>query len=175
MKKIVLVYGLIAGVIVSTIMAISMAYHDSCNNNTSSMVVGYASMVLAFSMIFVAIKSYKDKQLNGFISFGKAFKVGLLIALIASTMYVIVWGIEYNYFLPGFADKYANSVVEQAKKAGSAEAIQKAIQEGAMVKKLYANPFSFALITYTEILPVGLIVSLIAALILKRKKTETAV
>lgn len=36
-------------------------------------------------------------------------------------------------------------------------------------KTIYSNPFYIILATYVEVLPIGLIVSLICALILKRK------
>ena len=71
----------------------------------SSMVLGYASMILAFSMIFVGIKNYRDRFNNGFVTFGKAFKIGLYITLIASTIYVLVWLIDYYLFIPDFLDK----------------------------------------------------------------------
>src|SRR5215210_668865 len=91
MKKNILIYGLIAGVIVSVLMLLSMNYISHCEGNvdyTTSMVIGYASMLLAFSLVFVGIRNYRDKYNGGVISFGKAFKIGILIVLIASTMYV---------------------------------------------------------------------------------------
>lgn len=171
MKKVVLVYGLIAGFVVSLIMCVSMAIYAGCDHSSASMLVGYASMLLAFSMIFVGIKNFRDKQNAGFISFGKAFKIGTLIALIAATMYVIAWAIEYHFFMPDFMDKYTASSIEDAKKAGaSAVELQKIATEANKMQEMYKNPFFFVLFTYAEILPVGLIVTLIASLILKRKK-----
>ena len=118
MKKNVLVFGLISGLVVSTIMAISMIY---MNNNpeakmgAGSMIIGYLSMLVAFSLIFVAVKNYRDKQNGGVISFGKAFKMGLLIALIGSTMYVIMWALLYNFYMPDFMDRYCAQMIENAK------------------------------------------------------------
>lgn len=100
MKKNVIVFGLIAGVIASVLMVISMARCSSDANFEHSMLIGYASMVLAFAFIFVGIKNYRDKYNNGSITFGKAFKTGLYISLIASTMYVITWLIDYYVFIP---------------------------------------------------------------------------
>ena len=100
MKKNVLVFGLIAGLVVSVFMGASMIYmnnNSDASHGTSSIVVGYLSMLIAFSLIFVAVKNYRDKQNGGVISFGKAFKMGLLISLIASTMYVIMWAFVYNF------------------------------------------------------------------------------
>ncbi len=172
MKKNVLVFGLISGLVVSTIMSISML---TINNNpeielgNTSMIVGYLSMLVAFSLIYVAVKNFRDKQNNGVISFGKAFGMGLLIALIGSTIYVIVWAFIYNVYMPDFMDKYWAQMQKAAQASGSAAEIQETTAEMVKYKELYKNPFFFTLITYAEIVPVGLLVSLITALILKRK------
>ena len=172
MKKNVLVFGLISGLVVSTIMAISMIY---MNNNpeakmgAGSMIIGYLSMLVAFSLIFVAVKNYRDKQNGGVISFGKAFKIGLLIALIGSTMYVIMWALLYNFYMPDFMDRYCAQMIENAKPTSSPAKIQELTEQMNTQKEMYKNPLFFVLFTYFEILPVGLLVSLVTALILKRK------
>jgi hypothetical protein len=177
MKRTVIIYGLIAGAVVSAFMSITMiimAKDETVHTGASSMVVGYLGMLIAFALIFVAIKSYRDKQNNGIISFGKAFGMGLLIALIASTMYVITWAIVYKNFLPDYMDKYSAAMVEQAKTSLSGAALQAKIDELNKAKEMYATPLGFALFTYAEILPVGILVSLIAALVLKRKRVRVA-
>lgn len=178
MKKNVLVFGLISGLVVSTIMAFSMIYmskNPDLKTGASSMVIGYLSMLLAFSLIFVAIKNYRDKQNGGVISFGKAFGMGLLIALIASTMYVIMWAIVYNNFMPDYMDKYCAQMIEEARATSTPAQLQQTIDQMNKYKEMYKNPLFFALFTYMEILPVGLLVSLVAALILKRKNPATTI
>ncbi|GAA4460180.1 DUF4199 domain-containing protein [Nemorincola caseinilytica] len=168
MKKIVITAGLISGVIASTIMGISMSMCASDPGYEGSMLIGYASMVLAFSLIFVAVKNYRDKQNGGVVSFGKALSIGLLIAFIASTMYVLTWAIMYNYFLPDFMDKYTHHMVERAQQSGDQKKIAETMAQIQEWKDGYKNPVYFTLITYAEIFPVGLIVSLIAAAILRK-------
>jgi hypothetical protein len=176
MKKIIIVYGLIAGVIVATVMAISTTVYHSSGDFTGGMVIGYASMLIAFSMIFVGVKSYRDKHNNGIISFGKAFKIGILITLIASTIYVITWLINYYCFMPDFIEKYVAKAIADLKNSG-ANAIEIAKQTKKMNNygEMYKTPFFVVIITYMEILPVGLIVTLISALILKRKTTSSII
>ncbi|MES1224484.1 MAG: DUF4199 domain-containing protein, partial [Bacteroidota bacterium] len=108
MQKNIIVYGIIAGIIVCALMLFSVNYlghNDNVSYNTS-LVIGYASMLIAFSLVFVGIRNYRDKYNGGVISFGKAFKIGIMIVLIASTMYVAAWLIDYFFFIPDFAEKY---------------------------------------------------------------------
>lgn len=177
MKKNVLVFGLISGLIVSTLMAFSMIYlynNPNADHGAGSMVVGYLSMLLAFSLIYVAVKNFRDKQNGGVISFGKAFKIGLLIALIGSTMYVIMWALLYNFYMPDFMERYCAQMIENAKATSTPAEIEKTIEQMNQYKEIYKSPFGFVLYTYFEILPVGLLVSLITALLLKRKTAKVA-
>ncbi|MBO9672958.1 MAG: DUF4199 domain-containing protein [Sphingobacteriaceae bacterium] len=174
MKKNVIVFGLIAGVIVSVLMVLSMmrCYNDP--NLEHSMLIGYASMVLAFSFIFVGIKNYRDKYNDGLITFGKAFKIGALISLVASTIYVIVWLVDYYVFMPDFMDKYVAQVLREAKADGaSAAELTKMTKELAANQEMYKNPVMVVLFTYMEILPVGILISLVAAWILRKKPIDT--
>jgi len=178
MKRTVLIYGLIAGAVVSAFMSTTMLLtaNDTLHcSSAMSMVIGYLGMLIAFTFIFVAIKTYRDKQSNGIISFGKAFSIGLLISLIASTMYVAAWAIVYTKVLPDFMDKYSAAMIQQAKTSLSGAALQAKIDEINKAKEVYATPWGFTLYTYAEILPVGILVSLIAALVLKRRKQKIAV
>jgi hypothetical protein len=149
---------------------IYMSKNSNADHGTNAMLVGYLSMLIAFSLIFVAVKTYRDKQNGGVVSFGSAFKMGLLIALMASTMYVISWALVYNLYLPDFMDKYADAMIKSAKP----KELQKVTEQAQQYKEMYKSPLYFTFFTYMEILPVGIIVSLISALLLKRKKAVVA-
>ena len=106
MKKTVIVNGLIAGLISSSLfIALMLLGRAGDLDFKNGMVYGFSLMILAFSFIFVGTKSVRDQN-GGAISFGKAFLVGLYISLIASTVYVLVWMIDLNLFIPDFAEKY---------------------------------------------------------------------
>ena len=170
MKKNVLVFGLIAGVIVTTMMVVSVAMCYSRDDFEGNVVVGYAAMLVAFSMIFIGIKNFRDKYNNGVITFGKAFRIGLYITLIASTMYVVVWLIDYYLFLPDFMDKYTAHVLKQSQADGATQQeLQKKTAEMARYREWYKSPVMVVLLTYAEVVPIGLIVALISAAILRRK------
>ncbi|MES2328746.1 MAG: DUF4199 domain-containing protein [Bacteroidota bacterium] len=178
MKKVVLVYGIIAGVIVTAMMAFSTGYYCAKGDFEGGMIYGYSAMIIAFAMIFVGVKSFRDKQNGGVINFGKAFKIGLFISLIASTIYVIGWLINYYCFIPDFMDKYAAVMIAKAKSSGiSAAELAKKSADMAQMREWYKNPLFVILMTYIEILPVGVVVTLITALVLKRntpKQIQTA-
>jgi hypothetical protein len=129
-------------------------------------IVGYAAMVVMFSLIFFGIRNYRNKQLDGYISFGKAFKMGTLIALVGSTMYVVVWLFYYYLFVPDFIEVYSSYVLKEC----SASDLPAKTAEMTNFKEMYKNPLFVILITYSEVLPIGLVVALVSALILKKKQ-----
>ena len=177
MKKNIIIYGIIGGALVSFPMLFTMNYFSHCKGNVDydrSMLIGYASMLIALSLVFVGIRNYRDKYNGGVISFGKAFKIGFTIALIASTIYVAAWLIDYFFFIPDFMDKYAAHMIDKMKASGASPAeIDKQTKEMANMGRMYKNPIFTALMTYMEILPVGLLVTLISSLILKRNTAKS--
>ena len=176
MKRNIIIYGLIAGIVVSILMLFITNYISHCEGNVdydTSMLIGYASMLIAFSLVFVGIRNYRDKYNGGVISFAKAFKVGIMMVLIASTIYVVAWLIDYYFFIPDFAEKYSAHMLDKLKASGASQIeIDKQTKEMASFVRMYKNPFFNAMMTYIEILPVGLIVTLISSLILKRKHNK---
>ena len=178
MKKNIIIYGVIAGIVVSILMLLSvnnLSHREGGIDYNTSLLIGYASMLIAFSLVFVGIRNYRDKYNGGVISFGKAFKIGLFIVLIASTIYVVAWLIDYFFFIPDFMDKYSAHVLAELKTSGASQIeIDKQTKEMADFAVKYKNPFFNAMMTYAEILPVGLVVTLISSLVLKRKSLPAA-
>lgn len=173
MKKTILVFGAISGVIISTFMGISMAIMGCSGGEpgNGSMIMGFTAMAVAFSFVFVGIKNYRDKENAGLITFGKAFQIGFLISLIASTLYVLTWAVEFHFFMPDFMDKYSAMQAKEVTESGiTGDALTQALQKIQDDNHSYkTNPFFFTVYTYMEILPVGIIITLLSALILKRK------
>jgi len=179
MKKSILVFGLISGVIISTFMATMMAImgcsNEEMGGGAGSMIIGFTAMAVAFSFVFIGIRNFRDKQNGGIITFGKAFLLGFMISLVASTLYVMTWAVEYHFFLPDFMDKYAAMQVKQLQESGlSGAKLEEALKEIETASYNYKHkPLFFVMYTYMEILPVGIIITLISALILKRKTPKT--
>lgn len=167
MKRNILIFGLVLG----TILCINMVYMVRlCYTNPdfkSNDVVGYTIMVVIFSLIFFGVRNYRNKELEGVISFGKAFKTGALIALAGSTIYVVVWLFYYYLFVPDFLDVFIKHVLKETAQNGGDVAAKTIEMQN--FKEMYKSPVFVVLITYFEVLPVGLAVALVSALILKRK------
>jgi len=179
MRRIVLLYGLIAGVIIAGLLVLNtrlMQLGIVTFNN--SMVVGYTSMAIALSMVFMGVRSYRNNYCGGVIKFGRAFGVGILIALIASAFYVAAWEVylatdaELN---ATFMDNYKEfSLTKMRDNGASAAEVAEAKQKLDEMCELYKNPAIRVGMTFMEIFPVGLIVTLFSAAVLRKKEVLPA-
>ena len=173
MKKIIWTFGLISGAIMAVFMVATVPFMN--DHGANSLVVGYAGMVAAFLLVYFGVRSYRDKVLGGTISFGRAFGAGILIAAIASLCYVATWEVIYYNFMPDFYAKYGQSVVEQARKNGKSEAdVAKVRAEMDTMVKRVENPLFVTAATFGEPFPVGLVIALVSAGVLRRKRVEHA-
>jgi hypothetical protein len=170
MRKIVLTFGLIAGAILSAMMLITQAFFDQIGFDKGE-IIGYTTMVLAFLMVFFGVKSYRDNVAGGTVTFGRAFKVGLMITAVASLCYVATWEVIYYKLAPDFGDKYAAYAVEKAKKSGATDAqIAAKAKQMSEYKEMYKNPLVNIALTLLEPLPVGILLTLVTAGVLSRKR-----
>ena len=169
MKKTVLTFGLISGVIISVLMGGSLLIANKIGPG-HSMVLGYTIMVASFLLIYFGVRSYRDNTLDGQISFARAFACGILITLITTVCYVATWEVLYFNFMPHFMDTYFAAQIHQIQSSGldpntTAQKVA-AIQHA---QQLYQNPLINIAYTTIEPLPVGLLITLISAALLRRK------
>lgn len=169
MKRIVLTFGLIAGAFFALVLTISMVMEDHVNP-TTGYIFGYATMVLAFLMVYFGIRSYRDNVAGGVISYWRGFAVGISITLIASACYVASWEIVYREFAPDFYEKYAAQMVARARASGAPQAmIDKKTTDAAQVVNWSRSPFMNVAMTFIEPFPVGLLFTLASAGFLRRR------
>ena len=170
MKKIVLTFGLIAGAILSVMMLITLPRLDTIGFDRGE-VIGYTSMVLAFLLVFFGVRSYRDTVCGGTVSFGRALGVGALIVMVASICYVATWQVIYYKVAPDFMDKYQAHAVAQARASGASEAeVEQKRADFERFAEMYRNPAINAAITFLEPLPVGLLIALVSAGVLRRRR-----
>ena len=178
MKQTVLKYGLISGGFFALTMII-MAFVMKSNNFEATEVMGYTIMVIAFIFVYLSMVSYRNNIGDGYISFGRSISVGLLVVLISSVCYVIAWMIIYYTMIPDFIDRYVAHIREGMIRSGKTAAqMDQAMKEMQMYKDFYKTPWGVAAITFLEPLPVGVVVTLISAIIMvirnKKKTSQTA-
>jgi len=165
MKKTILTFGLISGAIMTVMMFATLPFTDSAWLQSHSMFIGYTTMVLSFMLVFFGIRSFRENVGGGTISFGRAFTVGILITLISSVMYVVAWEIMY-FGIPSFGERFMTMCAAHIKSSGaSPEAIQTQLNQ----LKYLDNPLINAAMTFIEPFPVGLIITLVSAAILRKK------
>ena len=170
MKKTMLTFGLISGAILSLMMLALLPFQDAIGFDRGA-VIGYTTMVLAFLFIFFGVKSYRDNVGKGTVGFVRALSVGALIAVVASVCYTVTWEAIYFGLSPDFVAKYQAYEIGKTRASGASQAeIDKRIAELQKFTEMYKNPAVNAAITFIEPLPVGLVIALVSAGILRRKR-----
>lgn len=169
MKKIVITFGLISGAISSVLMVSTMPF-DHRIGYDRALILGYTSIVLSFLLVYFGIRSYRDNVAEGHITFGKAFAVGICITLISCAFYVATWEVLSHTVYTNFMDEYSAGMIAKAQASGlSGQALQAKIDELQQMKVMYANPLYNVLFTFIEPFPVGLVITLISAAVLRKK------
>ena len=173
MINIAFLFGTIGGLIVVAGMFVGIVVLPE--HGGSSLWYGYLTMLLAMSMIFFGVKRYRDTAGGGVIKFVPALFLGLGIAIVAGVIYTIAWEVYMAATNYSFADSYMNAIIAQKKAAGvSGPALDAVIAEMQKFKSDYANPLYRMPMTFMEIFPVGVIVSLISAVLLRNSRVLPA-
>ena len=175
MGRIVLVFGLISGAIAAGLMWILIAVQNSGKVDLENgMVFGYATMIIALSLVFFGVKSYRDNN-GGHITFLKGLQVGILISLICGVCYAASWELYYRGSGQEFLQKYTAHNLDKMKQDGASDAeIEKARVDGEKFMEIYENFFVRFGFTLMEILPVGIIVTLLSAALLRKREVLQA-
>jgi Protein of unknown function (DUF4199) len=169
MKKTVLTFGLISGAVSAATMLVTLPFADKIGWDKGE-ILGYTVIVLAALMVFFGVRSYRENVGGGGLTFGRGFAVGILITLISSVCYVATWEVIYYKLMPGFSEKYAAHMVERAKASGaSQQKIDETERQAKQFKQMYENPAVNVAMTFAEVFPIGLVVTLISAGILRKK------
>jgi len=171
MTRIVLIYGTIAGLIVTIPMialTLLLTKETALDNGA---LYGYLTMIIALTAVFVGVKRYRDKVHGGVIRFVPALLVGLGISAVASLMYTVGWEISLATSGFDFGAAYSQAAIEQARAAGAPDAeIARITERAAEFARMYANPLYRLPTTFVEIFPIGVLISLISAALLRNSR-----
>jgi len=169
MKKAILTFGLISGAISAAMMLIAMRISERIGFEKGE-IVGYTTIVLSALLVFFGVRSYRENVGGGRLTFGRGFLVGILITLISNACYVGTWEFVNHRYYPDFADTYARHVVEKAKASGaSQEKVEATAKQMEDFKRIYANPAANVAMTFVEVFPIGLLMTLLSAGLLRKK------
>lgn len=174
MQKIAITYGILSGTITIATLILGLVVSDG-GSFLSSEIFGYLTMIVALSMIFIGIKRYRDQELGGVIRFLPAFAMGLAIAVIAAIIYTFVWELYLMTSGYDFIDSYVNSAIEAKRAAGlSADKLAQEIAALEEMRSDYGKIYIRVPMTFLEIFPVGLIIALLSAALLRNPKVLPA-
>jgi|SRR5436190_3318344 len=175
MKRVVLVFGVLSGLISAVLMSITMPLmKKGVINHDNGWVIGYTAIVLSFVLVFFGIRAYRENN-GGTITFRRAFAVGILITLISCAFYIASWEVIYFNYMPDFVENYATHIGNKMRATGASDAaIAAKMDEVRKMKPLYDNPLTNAALTFLEPFPVGLIITLISAAVLRKREPATA-
>lgn len=169
MARIVLTYGLISGaIIIGGILGTIILNGDAPHSNVW---LGYLIMLVALSAILVGVKQHRDQTLGGVIRFWPALGVGVAIALVASAVYIAVWEVYLAATDYAFMDQYIAQMLAQERADGvTGAAYQKLVADMEVMRGQYASPLFRVPMTFVEIFPVGLLVALASAALLRNPR-----
>ena len=170
MLRTILAFGLAAGLLVTVPMCV-MVTNSEHGSAAQSYLVGYLVMLVALSLVFVGVKRYRDRVQGGVIRFAPALGMGLAISAVAGVIYVIGWEVTLALTDYAFMESYARAAIE-AKRASGASAAEVAavVAQMAEFRAQYANPWFRMPMTFIEIFPVGVLVSLVSAALLRNSR-----
>ena len=172
MQRLILTSGLIAGVVVGIqLFLIVTLFGDNPPTGPLGMALGYLTMLIALSAVFVAIKRRRDHELGGAIRFWPAFGLGVAISAVAGVLYMLTWEVLLAIHGTAYLETMMTAEVERERAAGASAAELAALQAWiADFLKSYANPLIRMPITFSEIFPIGLLVSLVSAALLRNPR-----
>jgi hypothetical protein len=171
MLRTILKYGVISGLVVGGFELVTFVVFSGMPPLKYGMVIGYTTMLIALSAVFVGIKHHRDVDRGGVIGFWPALGVGLGVSFIAGIFYVAAWEAVQAMTHMDFASSYAQAIIASEKaKGASAQTLAKLTADMETFKVQYANPMYRLPMTFVEIFPVGVLVSLISAALLRNSR-----
>ena len=168
MTSIVVIFGLISGLISALMLLLTTPFMERMGFDVAE-ILGYTTLVGSFLLVFFGIRRYRE-QAGGPMTFTRGFTVGILITLISSCIYVATWLTVMPRMAPDFAEKYKAHLIQKERAAGASEAeIEARLEQMRYYENIYASPLGRVAITFLEPFPIGLLVTVISAAVLRRK------
>jgi hypothetical protein len=167
--KTILTFGVLSGLLSVAMMWATVPFIEK-NGFDNGLIYGYTAIVISFLFVFFGVRAYRQSLDGAPLTFTTAFGVGIMITLISCVFYVASWMVMSNTVMTDFVEKYSTYSMETLRASGATQAALDAkATELAQFKTMYANPLWVMAFTFLEPFPVGLLVTLVTALTLRRK------
>jgi hypothetical protein len=170
MQRIVFRYGLFATLAIVAISAFNLFILSRFAGYTGQEVAGYLTMLVSMVFVVVGIRQYRDRVNNGLLSFWQGMKVGILIVLIPSVCFGLFDLLYTEVINPGWMDKYYSDYVAKITASTPPEKLDAALKKLADEKAFFSSPVMQFLVMGGTVFIIGLIVTVIASLTLRRGK-----
>jgi Protein of unknown function (DUF4199) len=172
-RKILLIFGLLSGVVSAGVLIATIPYVNSVNYRRGD-ILAYTSIALSALLVFLGVRSYRENSNDGGLSFGRGLAVGVLITLISSACHVITFQVLYFKVFPNLGDKYTACMIQRAKDSGASDQkVRQTAELAEKLKRLYDKPATNAAVAFAEAFPVGAFAALLSATILRRKEISS--
>ena len=164
-------YGVILG---GALMIISLLLYalGLDKDETVSKIAGIFNILIPAIITFLGIKALRDENQNGFITFGQGFSCGLVISIIGA---VISGLYSYLYFLvinPWMVTYVRMKQEQEMLDRGLSES---EVEKMAGTMEMWTTPGMMAAFAVIGMIVLGLVISLIAAAILKKEDPNAAI
>lgn len=154
-----------AGVILALlgiIWTLALWFFDQTTNRS----LGLIFLVVIIIGLFLGIRSYRDKYLNGFITYSQSLGAGVIIMVYYSIISAVFAYILYKFIDPNLTDKMLAITEEQLLERGMAEGM---IEQSMNIQKKIMTPLVLSISSLVSGIFMGTIFSLIISLFTKRE------
>lgn len=167
MKQTILRYGFLSGAVAAVLMVATASLMDF----ETGAYYGYAGILLSMLFVYFGVRSYREQVGEGSLTFGKGFQIGILIAIVSCVCYVLTWMLVSETLMPDFLEKYIAHTQLKLEQSGTAPAeIDRQMAEMKHYQEMYKNPLLKFGLTFLEPFPVGFLMALISAIVLRKSK-----
>lgn len=174
MKQIAFRYGLYATLLIVGVSAFNLLVLVKITGNTGQEVAGYLAMLLAMVFVFLGMRRYRDQVNGGYLSFGEGMRLGLLIASIPAVFFGLFDLLYTEVINPGWLDDYYHQYIERIRATTEPARLEAELAKAAKEKEFFSNPVMQFLVMGATVFIIGVIVTIISALTLRRSKARIA-
>lgn len=165
--KIYLKYGLLNAL--ASILWMLLSYVLGLDAMEKGDMIKFASIVIPITCIYLGIKEKRDKENQGFISYAKAFNLGLAITAVGTIVSTIFFYFHVSFINPGMIEFAKSKQLQQLQERGMSD---QEIEQALSISDRFMTPVMFTFFGLLASFIIGLILSLIIAAVLKKEDPQ---